>query len=864
MPILKKSDIAAKGILDEYIKKVKEATAETKKLQEQVRSVNKTGTGSEAEKRITLANKLTTSTKKLKNALTDEERVKQQILRANAKLSESRTRSAKDLALVRQKTQQQNKALREQAKAQLGVRKGISSLTKQMFAGLGIIAGFRALGSVLTNALKIYKEFEKESSRLAAIVGKNKDEIKALTEQAKLLGSTTAFTAKQVIELQIELGKLGFSLKEIEASTPGILALAAATGTELASAAELAGATLRIFNLDASQMSRVTDVLALSTTKSSLSMEKLAVILPIVGKTAQIAGLSLEQTAALAGTLTDRGLDASSAATSLRNIFLELSKKGITWNEAMIKINSSTDKNKTSMDLFGKRAASAGVVLSETAESTDELTEALNNADGAAKRMADTMLNNLAGDITKAESAWEGFINSLITGEGVISKVARGLTQFFSTLVGELTQLNNGASIALIQLKNVQNFEEKLSDFRTKNVKLLKEITNEEDKKLKLEGRAAILGGELLVLERKLKREKEGNLEISKDEKTQMEFRRDLLKGQIQILNSLIPLEKSNNIAIETNATANKKATEELKARIIKEKELISSLGADRVTQKGEENSKILGLEEQVLKEQAILRDTARKEELEKIQMQADAELLIKQQLETSVVQLASDIFSSFQDERLAKINSDAEAQKAILQQRLDDGVISEKQFASQVAVIEKKARIESAKAEKKKAIFDIAIATLVASIKALPNVILSAAILVIGGIQAAAVAAKPIPKFEKGGKNVVKSGKIEGKSHKQGGVLIETEGNEFIVQKDFAPGADNILNAVNAGMLTDRNFNMMSKQDADMLIATLLMSGNKTSEQLLTAMLNGVSTYDRDGVRYILKPNGGIEKFNV
>lgn len=323
----------------------------------------------------------------------------------------------------------------------------VKAATEKTTAAFGKIAlGIGAATTTLAafgSALSYTIDFERQMSKVKALSGATAETMDKLTKSALEFGSTTAFTATQVGELQEELIKLGFTSDEVLNSTGGILDLAAATGTELASSAELAGATLRIFNFDATEMSRVTDVLALSTTKSSLSMEKLATIMPTVGKTAELAGVSLEKTVALSAQLTDRGLDASSAATSLRNIFLELSNKGLTWNEAMIEINGSTDKNKTAMDLFGKRAAAAGVILSETAESTNELTLALEASEGAANSMAETMLDNLAGDLTKAESAWEGFVLSLTEGEGVFSQAARGFTQTFTDLLGGFADLNN-------------------------------------------------------------------------------------------------------------------------------------------------------------------------------------------------------------------------------------------------------------------------------------------------------------------------------------------------------------------------------------------------------------------------------------
>ena len=232
---------------------------------------------------------------------------------------------------------------------------------------------------------------------------------------------------------------------------------AAALGSDLGEQAALTGALLKQFSLDSIEAGRVNDVLAKSAASSALDFSKLSTALPIVGATANAVGVDLERTTAILGTLSDRGLDASTSGTSLRNVFLELSKQGLTMDQAMAKINGSTDKAKTSMELFGKRGATTGLILAETGESVDALESELIDADGAAQDMADTMLNNLAGDITKSESAWEGFILSLEDGSGTMSNVMRNATQSFTRLLNGMTLLNDESLSTTDQFKLLAN-----------------------------------------------------------------------------------------------------------------------------------------------------------------------------------------------------------------------------------------------------------------------------------------------------------------------------------------------------------------------------------------------------------------------
>jgi hypothetical protein len=300
---------------------------------------------------------------------------------------------------------------------------GLKGMFNPFTIGIGAVAG---LGAAFHNAIGVVNDFSKAQSEVKAVLGDlgTDKNMAMLSKQAKELGASTAFTASEVSNLQVSLSRLGFKPEEINNMTESTLDAAAALGSELAEQADLTGAALKSYGLDSKEAARVNDVLAKSASSSALDFSKLQTALPIVGATAKTAGVSLERTTAILGTLSDRGIDASSAGTALRNIFLELSKKGLTFEQAMAKINTATDKNAVAMDLFGRRGATAGVIIAEVGGSIDDLEQSLLNADGAAKKMADTMLNNLTGDMTKAKSAWEGFILSLEDGNGVISKIA--------------------------------------------------------------------------------------------------------------------------------------------------------------------------------------------------------------------------------------------------------------------------------------------------------------------------------------------------------------------------------------------------------------------------------------------------------
>ena len=322
-------------------------------------------------------------------------------------------------------------------------------------SGIGaFVVAAGALAGLFTAATKKGAEFSKAMSGLKAVTGATNQEMKALAGSAKELGSSTEFTAMQVAELQTELAKLGFSTQEILDMSEATLNLASSMGVSLDAAASFTGSTLRAFGLDASDSKEAIDILALSTTKSALDFNKLNTALTTVAPIAKTANVSLSETTAMLGTLSNAGFDASTSGTALRNIFLTLSEKGLTMEEAFSQINNAVDKNVVALDLFDKRGAGVAITLAENSQATQQLVTDLNGASdafdglGAAAQIAETRLDNLEGDTTKLGSAWEGFLVSVEDGEGIFNKIARGFVQFLTKFITRITQ--NGKALGAL------------------------------------------------------------------------------------------------------------------------------------------------------------------------------------------------------------------------------------------------------------------------------------------------------------------------------------------------------------------------------------------------------------------------------
>jgi len=313
-------------------------------------------------------------------------------------------------------------------------------------SGVGaFVVAIGALAGGFMGLIRQSRDFAQQMSNLKAVLGdKGTDEsIKELSNSAKRLGATTAFTATQVGELQVELAKMGFNSDEILASSNAILALAAASGTDLANASAIAAGTLRGFNLTASDTMRVVDVMASSFSNSSLDISKFQESMKQVAPIASTVGVSIEQASASLAVLANRGISGSLAGNQLKRIMSDLAQKtGKSYRESLSltakrleNATSSAQKLAIAKELVGDRAKGSLIALAENTAELDRLSDAFDKAGGAAQRMADDKLDNLNGDVTKLSSAWSGFMLNLEDGGGILSSIARGSVTFITNSI---------------------------------------------------------------------------------------------------------------------------------------------------------------------------------------------------------------------------------------------------------------------------------------------------------------------------------------------------------------------------------------------------------------------------------------------
>ncbi len=406
---------------------------------------------------------------------------------------EARSRDA-----VIRKVRENTIAIRDHDRAMSGSNTLVGEYSRGIMGSMKSMGGaILGVGSAIAIALKFVQalasmikttvEFEASMSNVKAVSRATSEEFERLTKSAIALGGSTKFTASEVAGLQFELAKLGFTASEIIAMTAGILDLAAATGTDLAEAAAVAGATLRQFGLDATEMYRVVDVMTLSFSRSALDMQKFADAMKTAGPVAAAVGESIESTTAKLSVLANRGLDASTMGTSLRNIFIELQKEGLSFDQAMDKIQGSTNKATTAFDLFGKRSAVAGLILAENRDEANKLADEYEGAAGSAREMATVMQDNVRGSVIKLSSAWEGLTLRINNTNGALKIFLDGMT----TIIGGLGTKGEANLQMLFDDTKIKNFNDRFMFFISlghgynKAAKEARVNTNEETQAMK-------------------------------------------------------------------------------------------------------------------------------------------------------------------------------------------------------------------------------------------------------------------------------------------------------------------------------------------------------------------------------------------
>lgn len=358
--------------------------------------------------------------------------------------------------------------------------RGFGSFASSVVSGAGLItgalvplAGGLALGGLATSIVDTRITFERELANVGALARATDSEIAQLSATAEALGSSTAFSATQILEAAQFTTLSGFTIDETITALPGLLDAASASQTSLAQTSDILTDALSGFQLGVEETSRVSDTLIATTTSSNTNLVDLSQALSFVAPEAARVGESVEEASAALGILADAGIRATRGGTGLRRIYSNLitpiDDAGVALQELGIQtfdqqgnflgLANVLEQFETQLDgvsqqgredvlsrIFDTNALTAfSVLLPAGSDELRSFTEELENSAGTAEQAAGRQLNSLAGDITILSSATEGLSLALTRSlTPALRSTVRGVTSFVTGTTGFVEGLNEG------------------------------------------------------------------------------------------------------------------------------------------------------------------------------------------------------------------------------------------------------------------------------------------------------------------------------------------------------------------------------------------------------------------------------------
>lgn len=303
------------------------------------------------------------------------------------------------------------------------------------------------------SAVKAIANFEYQMDKVAAISGATSTQMKALTQNAIDIGNASKFTAEEVGKLQEVLARRGFDPENIINMTDSIRKLGLASSSSLSSTADAIGSVVQSFQFSTKDTDRIANTLAESFASTNLELSTFRTAIGYVGTAANQSNVSLEETVAMLGVITNGGIKASTAGRGLRKVFLKLSQQGIGYKEALEQIRDSQNPLVTSMGLFGAQFATVGVLLSENIPKIDELTEKYSDNNEELQKQVDIMEDNLLTDWDKLLSKQ----NALIVSQGGVSDGLKGVVGYLNDMADYITVINNNSDGLLDFIYSIGN-----------------------------------------------------------------------------------------------------------------------------------------------------------------------------------------------------------------------------------------------------------------------------------------------------------------------------------------------------------------------------------------------------------------------
>lgn len=317
-----------------------------------------------------------------------------------------------------------------------------------------------------TAIIKTSADFESSMSKVSAISGATGGDLDMLEAKAKEMGASTKFSATEAADAFQYMAMAGWDTQDMLDGIDGIMSLAAADGLDLATTSDIVTDALTAFGLTAADSGHFADVLAKASSNANTNVSMLGESFKYVAPVAGALGYSAEDTAIALGLMANAGIKGSQGGTALRSSLSRLvkptgeaaklmEKYGLSMTNADGSMKSlgevmdmlrnklggltEAEQAQVAAQIFGQESMSGMLAIINASEADyAKLTDAIYNADGAAQQMADTMMDNLSGQLTLLKSALEGL--AIEFGEILLPHVKNFVT-WLQNLVQKLQEM---------------------------------------------------------------------------------------------------------------------------------------------------------------------------------------------------------------------------------------------------------------------------------------------------------------------------------------------------------------------------------------------------------------------------------------
>ncbi|MCM1315847.1 MAG: phage tail tape measure protein [Alistipes senegalensis] len=328
-----------------------------------------------------------------------------------------------------------------------------------------------------TAAVKTASDFDSAMSKVAAVSGATGDDFDQLRDKAREMGSKTKFLASEAAEAMNYMAMAGWKTNDMLSGIDGIMNLAAAFGEDLATTSDIVTDALTAFGLTAADSGHFADVLAAASSNANTNISMLGESFKYCTPIAGALGFSCEDTAEALGLMANAGIKSTQSGTSMRSIMTALSgdvkfcsetfgeMEIATTNQdgsmrelsdiladCRVAFNQMTESEKASaaQALVGKNAMSGFLALMNAApQDIDKLSGAIANCDGTSLSMAETMQDNLGGQLTILKSQLEELAISF--GE-ILMPVIREIATKIQAFIDKLNAMDPATKQTIVKI----------------------------------------------------------------------------------------------------------------------------------------------------------------------------------------------------------------------------------------------------------------------------------------------------------------------------------------------------------------------------------------------------------------------------